>query len=180
MSRRILQLEGERIAMRTEARFATERQLHDAVAAHPEVLPSEDLGLGPLLTLGTEVDFGAGPIDLLAADPAGQIAIVEFKRGSENRDVRAVVAQLLDYGASLWRTGYEELERCCSASRAGCDPLQSAAEACEGLDVPFDPDAFRAGVERTLESGEFVFLYVAGDLDEHTRRIMTYLARGPG
>ena len=47
------------------------------------------------------------------------------------------------------------------------------------LDVPFDPDAFRAGVEAVLDSGEFVFLYVGRDLDERTRRIMTYLAEGP-
>jgi len=45
--------------------------------------------------------------------------------------------------------------------------------------VPFDPDAFQAGVEAVLDSGEFVFVYVARDLDERTRRIMTYLAEGP-
>ncbi len=45
--------------------------------------------------------------------------------------------------------------------------------------MPFDPDAFRAGVEAVLDSGEFVFLYVGRDLDERTRRIMTYLAEGP-
>jgi hypothetical protein len=45
--------------------------------------------------------------------------------------------------------------------------------------VPFDPDAFQAGIEAVLDSGEFVFLYVARDLDERTRRIMTYLAEGP-
>jgi hypothetical protein len=42
--------------------------------------------------------------------------VVEFKRGSENPDVRKVVAQLLDYGSSLWRLPFEELERRCVAA----------------------------------------------------------------
>jgi hypothetical protein len=72
VTRRILQLDGAKISVSAERRFDAERDLHGAVAAHPEVLPSEDLGLGPLVSLGTELDFGAGPLDLLAADPQGR------------------------------------------------------------------------------------------------------------
>jgi hypothetical protein len=181
MARRILQLDGAKISVSAERRFDSERDLHSAVAAHPEVLPSEDLGLGPLVALGTELDFGAGPLDLLAADPQGRIVIVEFKRGTENPDVRKVVAQVLDYGASLWRTSYDEVSRRCAGADGPAVPDLAviAAAGCARLDVPFDPDAFQAGVEAVLDSGEFVFLYVARDLDERTRRIMTYLAEGP-
>ena len=181
MTRRILQLDGAKISVSAERRFDSEQDLHGAVAAHPEVLPSEDLGLGPLVALGTELDFGAGPLDLLAADPQGRIVIVEFKRGTENPDVRKVVAQVLDYGASLWRTSYDEVGRRCAGTDgpAAPDLAAIAAAGCARLDVPFDPDAFQAGVEAVLDSGEFVFLYVARDLDERTRRIMTYLAEGP-
>ena len=56
MTRRILQLDGAKISVSAESRFDSERDLHDAVAAHPEVLPSEDLGLGPLVALGTDPD----------------------------------------------------------------------------------------------------------------------------
>ena len=181
MARRILQLDGAKISVSVERRFDSERELHDAVAAHPEVLPSEDLGLGPLVAIGTELDFGAGPLDLLAADPLGRLVIVEFKRGTENPDVRKVVAQVLDYGASLWRTSYDEVgARCVGAARPALPDLATiAAAGFEKLDVSFDPDAFQAGVEAVLDSGEFVFLYVGRDLDERTRRIMTYLAEGP-
>ncbi len=166
--------------MAAQSRFDTERDLHEAIAAHPEVLPSEDLGLGPLIALGAELDFGPGPLDLLAADPQGRLAIIEFKRGSENPDVRKVVAQVLDYGASLWRTDYEELERRCAAPDAVSPDLASTvAGRCAQLDVPFDPDAFRAGIEASLDTGDFVFLYVGRDLDDRTHRIMTYLAEGP-
>ena len=181
MTRRILQMDGSKVSVSAESRFDAERNLHEAIAAHPEVLPSEDLGLGPLIALGTELDFGPGPLDLLAADPLGRIAIIEFKRGTENPDVRKVVAQVLDYGATLWRTSYDELERRCAVNdtRAGPDLATIVAERCALLDAPFDPDAFRAGVETSLDTGEFVFLYVGRDLDERTRRIMTSLAEGP-
>jgi hypothetical protein len=181
VTRRILQLDGTKISVSAESRFDAERDLHEAVAAHPEVLPSEDLGLGPLIALGTELDFGPGPLDVLAADPQGRIVILEFKRGTENPDVRKVVAQVLDYGASLWRTSYDELGRRCAGDDSATAPdlTAIAAERCGLLDVPFDPDAFRAGVEAVLDIGEFVFLYVGRDLDERTRRIMTYLAEGP-
>jgi hypothetical protein len=139
------------------------------------VLPSEDLGLGSLIALGTELDFGPGPLDPLAADPQGQLVIVEFKRGTENADVRRVVAQVLDYGASLWRISYDEVGRRCVGDDGPPtrDLATIAAERCAVLDMPFDPDAFRAGVETSLDTGEFVFLYVGRDLDERTRRIMT-------
>jgi len=122
VARRILQLDGAKISVSAERRFDSERDLHGAVAAHPEVLPSEDLGLGPLVALGTELDFGAGPLNLLAADPQGRIVIVEFKRGTENPDVRKVVAQVLDYGASLWRTSYDEVGRRCAGADGPATP----------------------------------------------------------
>jgi aromatic ring hydroxylase-like protein len=78
------------VSVSAESRLEAERDLHEAIAAHPEVLPSEDLGLGPLIALGTELDFGPAPLDRLAADPQGRIAIIEFKRSSENPDVPRV------------------------------------------------------------------------------------------
>ena len=109
--RRILRVEGGQFEVAVEAPYAKEKHLHRAIAEHPEVLPSEDLDLGPLITVAVELDLGAGPIDLITVDPRGRLAIVEFKKGTENPDVRKVVAQVLDYGSSLWRLSYEELER---------------------------------------------------------------------
>jgi len=179
--RRILRVEDGHVSVAREARFASEADLERAISAHPEVLPSEDLALGPLVALANQLDVGAGPLDLLAVDGQGRLVIVEFKRGTENPDVRQVVAQVLDYGASLWRLGYDELEERC----ARCEPglAGSLAEHVEGrlaeLDVPdFDEEGFRRGVATCLDAGDFVFLYVGRDLDRRTRRIMTYLAEG--
>ena len=46
-SRRIVQLDGAKISASAESHFGIERDLHDGVAAHPEVLQEEDIGLGP-------------------------------------------------------------------------------------------------------------------------------------
>ncbi|MBV9281298.1 MAG: hypothetical protein JOZ41_14555 [Chloroflexi bacterium] len=179
--RRIIQIGDGGITIAREARFESEARLHEAVAAHPEVLPNEDFGLGPLVPLAMELDLGGGPMDLLAADGQGRLAIVEFKRGTENPDVRQVVAQILDYGASLWRYDYEALEAKCRQLRPGFTGslAEHVAERLAGLDEPFDTEVFRDGAESCLDSGAFVFVYCGRDLDERTRRIMTYLAEGP-
>lgn len=181
--RRILRLDGGVISVAKESRFDSERDLHQAIAQHPEVLPSEDLGLGPLVTLATELDLGHGPIDLLAADSGGRLVVVEFKKGTENTDVRKVIAQVLDYGSSLWRTSYDDLQGECRQ----CDPgfkeglVDHAASEFGKVAAgePLDGVAFRKGIETCLDSGDFVFLYVGRNLDSRTKRIMTYLAEGP-
>jgi hypothetical protein len=176
--RRVITLRGQSVAVSEESRFANEQELEDAIKAHPEVLPSQDLGLGPLFAIGSQLDFGSGPLDLLCADALGRLAIVKFKRGSENPDVRKVVAQMLDYGSALWRTSYDELvERC---ERGLLVPLEThLAERCAVLEEPFDAESFQNRAAGHLDAGDFAFLYVARDVDPRTRQVMTYLAEGP-
>lgn len=181
--RRILRLVDDRITVATEARIPSEQRLHRAIAEHPEVLPNEDLGIGTLVSLASEVLCEGGYIDLLAVDASGRLAIIEFKKGSENRDVRKVVAQLLDYGSSLWRMSEEDLVDACHGAGESHFKGSLTSHMVERLsaidDEPFDPERFHAGLATTLEKGDFVFVYVARDLDEKTRRIITYLAEGP-
>jgi alkylated DNA nucleotide flippase Atl1 len=181
--RRILQLsDAGLLSVASESTFESEERLHSAIAEHPEVLPSEDVGLGPLVTVANELDLGHGPMDTLAVDSTGRLAIIEFKRGSENPDVRKVVAQVLDYGSALWRISYDNLEAASRLAPPGFDGalVDHVCTRLARLGVAtFDADAFRRGVESGLDSGEFVFLYVARDLDDRTKRIMTYLAEGP-
>jgi RecB family endonuclease NucS len=80
MPRRIIRIDGSTTSVARESPFESEAKLHDAVTSHPEILPSEDLNLGFLVTLATELDLGSGPMDLLAADAQGRLVIVEFKR----------------------------------------------------------------------------------------------------
>jgi hypothetical protein len=106
--------------------------------------------------------------------------VIEFKRGTENSDVRKVVAQVLDYGSMLWRQTYEELENRCRSRQPGFSGSLDdyVRERFDSLGEIYDPDQFRSGLEPCLDTGSFVFLYVGRDLDDRTRRIVTFLAEG--
>ncbi len=79
--------------------FALERNLQDYICDHPEAIPVEDKRL---LVAARELQTESGPIDAFAVDRDGDLYIVETKL-YRNPDKRTVVAQALDYGASLWR-----------------------------------------------------------------------------
>lgn len=181
-TRRIITVDGTRSAVAEEAVFDSEQFLHQLIAAHPEVLPTDDLGLGQLATIASEFDVGDGSIDMLAADATGRLAIIEFKRGTENPDVRKVVAQMLDYGSRLWRLPYDELELRARSSQPGFSGLlaQHVGQTLQTTeDISLDEDAFVRGAQATLETGDFAFIYVGRRLDDRSRRIMQFLAEGP-
>jgi hypothetical protein len=56
-----------------------------------------------LLIVAREYPTQSGPIDALGIDGDGEIYVIETKL-YKNPDKRLVVAQVLDYGASLWNT----------------------------------------------------------------------------
>jgi RecB family endonuclease NucS len=51
--------------------------------------------------LAREFSTKSGPIDALGVDKDGELYLIETKF-YKNPDKRTVVAQVLDYGASLW------------------------------------------------------------------------------
>jgi hypothetical protein len=91
-----------------ESALPAEANLHDALAANPKLLPAEDLGLGRMVVIGRESSLASGYADLILADDLGQVCLVEVKKEG-NPDTRQVVAQLLDYAASLWGRTLDEV-----------------------------------------------------------------------
>lgn len=69
--RKILRVEGDTVSVAAKTRFESEERLQRAIAAHPEVLPAEDVGIGPPVMLSEELDLGTGPMDLVAVDATG-------------------------------------------------------------------------------------------------------------
>ena len=82
--------------------FQMEDNLQQYIYDNPESIPlyeiKEDIRL---LILAREFATESGPIDALGVDKDGEIYLVETKF-YKNPDKRTVVAQVLDYGASLW------------------------------------------------------------------------------
>ena len=98
-------------SQKLEARdFPNEDYLQKYIIENPESLPLSDIKENiRLLIISREFVTNSGPIDALAIDQEGQLYIIETKL-YKNPDKRKVIAQALDYGASLWKNygNYED------------------------------------------------------------------------
>src|SRR5438093_13767584 len=82
--------------------FEKEVNLQEYIHQHPEAIPVYDIQEDKrLFVAAREFATASGPIDALAVDNDGEIYVIETKLYA-NADKRLVVAQALDYGASLW------------------------------------------------------------------------------
>lgn len=91
-------------AKRIEPRdFNLESDIQKYIYDNPNVIPLYEIKSDiRILIAAREYQTGSGPIDALGFDQDGNIYVVETKL-YRNADKRRVVAQALDYGASLWR-----------------------------------------------------------------------------
>jgi hypothetical protein len=84
--------------------FAKEDALQRYIYDNPESIPLYDVKDEiRLLVLAREFPTASGPIDAIGFDRDGDIYCIETKL-YKNADKRHVVAQVLDYGASLWHS----------------------------------------------------------------------------
>ena len=80
-----------------------EGYLQKYIYDNPECIPLYDIKEDiRLLILAREFPTHSGSIDAIGIDREGEIYIIETKL-YKNRDKRTVVAQVLDYGAALWK-----------------------------------------------------------------------------
>lgn len=85
------------------ADFPNEDYLQEYITQNPDSISLYDIKENiKLLIIAREFGTNSGPIDALGVDQDGQLYIVETKL-YKNPDKRKVVAQVLDYGASLWK-----------------------------------------------------------------------------
>lgn len=85
------------------AEIEKEDYLQNYIHENPESIPVYEIEEDKrLFVVAREFSTESGPIDALAIDKDGDIYVVETKL-YKNPDKRTVVAQALDYGASLWR-----------------------------------------------------------------------------
>jgi len=86
-----------------KSNFEREDYLQKYIYDNPESIPLYDIKDDiHLLILVREFSTESGPIDAIGIDADGNIYLIETKL-YKNPDKRTVVAQVLDYGASLWR-----------------------------------------------------------------------------
>ena len=83
--------------------FKKEGYLQEYIHKNPESIPVYEIEEDKILfVVAREFRTDSGSIDALAIDKDGDLYVIETKL-FRNSDKRTVVAQALDYGASLWR-----------------------------------------------------------------------------
>ncbi|HMS23656.1 MAG TPA: hypothetical protein PKB09_02515 [Candidatus Saccharibacteria bacterium] len=99
----IISENGKNAKKLESAGFGPEDNLQKFITDNPETVPVYDIREDiRLLILAREFPTNSGPIDALGVDQDGTIYIIETKL-YKNPDKRLVIAQALDYGASMWR-----------------------------------------------------------------------------
>jgi len=99
----IISQNGKNAVKVERSTFDKEDFLQRYIYENPESIPLYDIKEDiRLLILAREFQTSSGPIDALALDRDGEIYIIETKL-FRNADKRTVIAQVLDYGAALWK-----------------------------------------------------------------------------
>jgi hypothetical protein len=107
-----------------KTRFDRESSLQLYLSDNPAAIPLEDMdGQNPFV-LVREFPVESGNIDILCTDASGRLYIVETKL-YRNPDKRKVLAQVLDYGAAVWRLGSSDF----------MDALEERYESSHGRDL---------------------------------------------
>jgi len=99
----IISKNGQNAKKIEKSTFEKEDYLQKYIYNNPESIPLYEIKEGiQLLIVAREFPTSSGPIDALGIDKDGEIYIIETKL-YKNSDKRLVIAQVLDYGAALWR-----------------------------------------------------------------------------
>lgn len=99
----IISQDGKNAKKIDKSDFEKEGYLQNYIHENPGSIPVYEIEEDKkLFVTKREFPTESGPIDALAIDKDGEIYVVETKL-YKNPDKRTVVAQAIDYGASLWR-----------------------------------------------------------------------------
>ena len=115
-----------------------EAWLQGFLLAHPEAIPVGEIepAFAPLIPVCRELPTAAGPVDMLFANDAGLLTLVECKLWKNPEARRQVVGQILDYAKELSRWSYQDLQAAIRTARGTTEPslYQLAAANSEDLD----------------------------------------------
>lgn len=159
--------------------IAAENYLQEYIKNNPQSIPldeiSEDLRL---LILAREFPTTSGQIDALGIDQEGNIYVIETKL-AKNPDKRYVIAQVLDYGAALWRHS-ENMDDFMSALEEavartfGCNLTERLERFVGDAD---DVPALLTAVRANVAAGELRFVVLMDHLEDRLKNLLTFLNR---
>lgn len=159
--------------------FEREDHLQEYIYQNPDCIPlyeiKEDIRL---LILAREFPTASGPIDAVGIDGDGELYLVETKL-YKNPDKRLVVAQVLDYGASLWAAGgnfdqfVSTIEE--EVSKTFGVGLNQKLKEFFGIDSDEEVSALRENLRTNLNKGNFKFVVLMDKLHSQLRDLIVFI-----
>jgi hypothetical protein len=176
----IISESGENARKLDPTSVAQEDFLQTYIKNNPHTIPIDEIKEElRLLILAREFPTNSGPIDALGIDQDGSIYVIETKL-AKNPDKRYVLAQVLDYGAALWRT-YENTDEFIGRLE------QKTAEHFKATLIDKVRDFFGEDVEDTaqllhtvrqnLSNGNFRFVVLMDRLEDRLKNLITFVNR---
>lgn len=158
--------------------FGLEGRLQEYIYDNPESIPLYDIKEDiKLLILAREFATNSGPIDAVGIDHDGEIYLVETKL-YKNPDKRTVVAQVLDYGAALWKSS-TTLESFLSQlnkhtqSKFNQLATEKIQEYFELADEQLEQVVERMNVN--LNEGNFKFVVMMDNMDDRLKDLILFM-----
>lgn len=163
----------------SERVYATEVELQELLARHPDLLSADG---EPRRWLLIAREFGIASehdgserwsVDHLFIDDEAIPTLVEVKRSTDTRIRREVVGQMLDYAANaLSHWSVETIRARYEATSPGESP-EAAIAAALGADI--DLESFWNRVETNLAAGRMRLMFVADVIPNELRAIVEFL-----
>jgi hypothetical protein len=155
-----------------------ESYLQQYIDEHPDTLPFDQLKPdAKILVLLREFPTVSGPVDAFAVDADGDVYLIETKL-YKNPDKRLVVAQVLDYGAAIWRT-YRDPEQFVAridelltarAQRTLADRVQTFYGFSGSILTQF-----LSNLTQNVVEGRFRFVVLMDQVDERLKDLIAYV-----
>jgi hypothetical protein len=149
----------------------SEADIQALVHAHPECLPIAEIDQmfsGPV-SICTELNTIAGPIDIFMVTPSGLPVLVECKLWRNPEGRREVVGQILDYAKELSRWSSSDLQR--EVSRRLKRDGNPLLEMVQAVDPGVDERQFNDALTANLRRGRFLLLIVGDGIREGVEAI---------
>jgi hypothetical protein len=158
--------------------FEKEDYLQKYIYDNPESIPLYDIKEDiRLLILSREFSTKSGSIDALGIDKEGEIYLVETKL-YKNPDKRLVVAQVLDYGASLWRfyNNFDEFIRVIDNEVNNKFGVSFNQRIKEFFDIGDEEiDTLIENLKKNLNEGNFKFVVLMDKLHSQLKDLVIFI-----
>ena len=172
----IISKQGQAAQKIDRAEFEKEDYLQNYIHENPESIPVYEIEEDKkLLVVAREFPTESGPIDALAVDKDGDIYIVETKL-YKNPDKRTVVAQALDYGASLWKhlNDFAEFTKLIDSEIQAKFHLTLEEKAKDFFKIE-DVNFMLERMGNNLKEGNLKFVILMDSIDERLKDLIIYV-----